>query len=98
MPELPEVQTVVSFLLPQVGKKILSFSGVKNLSFPIEGKTIDSIERVGKHILFTLDDRSALLIHLKVNGAVTLALKGEELPRFTVHTFSLEDGVRICRS
>ena len=96
MPELPEVQTVVSFLLPQVGKKILSFSSVKSLSFPIEGKTIDSIERVGKHILFTLDDRSALLIHLKVNGAITLALKGEELPRFTVHTFSLEDGIRIC--
>lgn len=95
MPELPEVQTVVSFLLPQVKKRIVSFFSVKNLSLPIEGCTIESIERVGKHILMTIDD-AALLVHLKVNGAVTLALPNEDLPRFTVHALGLDDGTRIC--
>lgn len=79
MPELPEVQTIVSDLrkiLP--GLKIIDVfsewkSSFKNPSFEefkkkVSGKKILSVERVGKNILINLDDGQTILIHQKMTG------------------------------
>jgi len=78
MPELPEVQTVVTQLGQKlVGKTFASFwSGWKRkilpsfeeLSCGIQNATILGIRRLGKHIVIDLDNERSLVIHLKMTG------------------------------
>lgn len=80
MPELPEVETIVRHLRPKItGRKILdmssntprifrdhkSFSEVKK---QVIGKKIESVERLGKNILFNLSGGVCLAIHLMMTG------------------------------
>ncbi|MGA7411169.1 MAG: bifunctional DNA-formamidopyrimidine glycosylase/DNA-(apurinic or apyrimidinic site) lyase [Bryobacteraceae bacterium] len=77
MPELPEVETVVRSIRPHiVGRRIraahFSSRRVTRSSFDktaaqLSGRTIQSIERRGKHILVTLD-RGYLHMHLGMTG------------------------------
>jgi len=73
MPELPEVQTIVSDLkkvLP--GLKITGFwtdiAAFKKIEKEIIGKKILELERRGKNILIRLSDNRTLLIHQKMTG------------------------------
>ena len=78
MPELPEVQTVVTQLGEKVvGKTIASFwSGWKKKvldSYPVfvkkvKGATIVKTRRFGKHIVLDLDNGFSIVIHLKMTG------------------------------
>ena len=78
MPELPEVQTVVT----QLGRKIVGkiFSGFwsdwerkvspssTELECGIRGAAVLGTRRFGKHIVIDLDNRHSLVIHLKMTG------------------------------
>jgi formamidopyrimidine-DNA glycosylase len=78
MPELPEVQTVVSQLDARVsGQKVSGFwSGwEKKVLTPIElfrekvlGATFLCARRLGKHIVIDLDNGYSLICHLKMTG------------------------------
>lgn len=78
MPELPEVQTVVSQLGHKVvGKKIEDFwSDWKKKIFPsfsvfakhVKGATILGTRRFGKHIVIDLDNGYSIVVHLKMTG------------------------------
>lgn len=82
MPELPEVQTVVNTLQPRLlGRTILSvkLSRIDVLQPPhtdlhktLMGRQIRAIDRRGKKIVFTLDDRSRFYIHLGMSGRLTI--------------------------
>src|SRR4051812_22828919 len=82
MPELPEVQTVVATLAPRVvGRRIervvhLRDDMVTPAGFPftasITGRTIRSVARRGKRIVFLLDDANAFFIHLGMTGRLTV--------------------------
>jgi len=84
MPELPEVETIVSQLNKTVKNQIISdvwTDSPKNLkgkySFRqfrslIKGKKIKKIQRKGKNIFFYLDDDWVLWIHLKLTGHLLL--------------------------
>lgn len=77
MPELPEVETVVRSIRPHiVGRRIraahfssrfVTRSGFKETAGQLRGRTIQSIERRGKHILVSLD-RGYLHMHLGMTG------------------------------
>lgn len=81
MPELPEVETIVRSLAPRLtGRRILSaiFSsklvtrgGLKKVAARLAGKTILSLKRHGKHIVFQLDS-GVLTIHLGMTGKLLL--------------------------
>ena len=83
MPELPEVQTVVSTLQPRlVGRRInairLSQFDVTtptgtNLSVLLSGRTVTSIDRRAKRVVFTLDNGDRFYIHLGMSGRLTIA-------------------------
>ncbi len=87
MPELPEVQTVVSDLNKKiVGDKITDFwsdhkKAVKNnfndFVKEIKGKKILKARRIGKNILIDLSGGKTLYIHLKMTGH--LLVKNEKL-------------------
>ena len=77
MPELPEVETVVRSIRPHiVGRRIraahfssrrVTRSGFETTAARLRGRTIQSIERRGKHMLVTLD-RGYLHMHLGMTG------------------------------
>jgi formamidopyrimidine-DNA glycosylase len=77
LPELPEVETVVRSIRPHVvGRRIraahfssprVTRSGFEKTAAHLRGRTIQSIERRGKHILVTLD-RGYLHMHLGMTG------------------------------
>ncbi len=78
MPELPEVQTVVSQLERKlVGKTIVRFwsDWKKKVLTPyarflrtIKGATVLGTRRLGKHIVIDLDNGFSLVAHLKMTG------------------------------
>lgn len=87
MPELPEVQTVVTGLQQTIiGKTIASVEHDWANSFPnladdvtdyLIGATIESVERRAKVIRINLNNGWALLVHLKMTGQLVY-----EVPRF----------------
>jgi formamidopyrimidine-DNA glycosylase len=82
MPELPEVQTVVNTLKPKVlrhrvvGVTLNRDDIVRpcgfNLVGHLAGRTISSIERRGKKIVFALDTGDLFYIHLGMTGRLTV--------------------------
>ncbi len=78
MPELPEVETVVRTLAPQVtGRRIenVEFSPKRILRSDLEetiqqlaGTTVMEVERHGKYIVFTLRPSGFLIVHLGMTG------------------------------
>jgi formamidopyrimidine-DNA glycosylase len=81
MPELPEVQTVVTTLRPKVvGRRIRSVTLARtdivtpahvDLRAKLTGRTVRDIGRRGKRIVFTLDDDNRFYIHLGMTGQLT---------------------------
>jgi formamidopyrimidine-DNA glycosylase len=82
MPELPEVQTVVSSLAPHVtGARVASVRlnrtdivTPKDLDLPplLTGRTITAIDRRAKRIVFTLDGCDRFYVHLGMTGQLTV--------------------------
>ena len=78
MPELPEVETVVSQLGQKiVGKKIVKvWSDWKRKILPsyavfgkkIQGATVIGVRRFGKHIVIDLNNGYSIVAHLKMTG------------------------------
>src|SRR3989344_5721444 len=79
MPELPEVQTIVSDLqkiLPglKIGgiwtdwKKMFKNCSFENFKKEIIGEKIISVERIGKNILIGLTSDKTILVHQKMTG------------------------------
>ena len=85
MPELPEVETVLSGLLSLVGKRILSIElNRPDLRFPvpedmdtISGRKILDIERRAKYLLIELEDGLTWLAHLGMTGRFGHQLEGK---------------------
>ena len=99
MPELPEVQTVVS----QLGKKIVgqTVSGVrsewkKNVRPSLaafvrrtKGGAVTRVRRFGKHIVIDLDNDSSIVIHLKMTGHLLWKTDENRLsPAFTEDSYN----------
>jgi formamidopyrimidine-DNA glycosylase len=82
MPELPEVQTVVTTLGPRVTGRIVSGVTLNrddilwprgtDLIAALEGRTVQSVERRAKRVVFTLDDANRFYIHLGMSGQLTV--------------------------
>jgi formamidopyrimidine-DNA glycosylase len=99
MPELPEVETVVRTLRPKLlGRKInavdlrradiLQPAGF-DLTAQLTGRTIRSIHRRGKRILFTLDGEDQFYVHLGMSGQLTVEWLGTAVRNHThliIHT------------
>jgi formamidopyrimidine-DNA glycosylase len=83
VPELPEVETVVRSLTPElVGRRVVGVTlrerrlrgGIaRDFSARLEGRRIARLERRGKYLLAWLDDGAVWLVHLGMTGQLTLA-------------------------
>src|SRR5947209_5839004 len=94
MPELPEVETVVRDLRPQLtGRRITSVrtSGLKlrkpwaaDFAESLVGRKVLGVERRGKWIVVRLQKGYYLVLHLGMTGQLTV-VKSEEPVRDHVH-------------
>src|SRR4051812_8176929 len=93
MPELPEVQTVVNTLSPRVTgatvravllhrADIVAPLGV-DLVGHLTNRTITSIDRRGKRIVFTVVGGNRFYIHLGMTGRLTIEPPDAELIKHT---------------
>lgn len=83
MPELPEVETVVRGLAPELtGRRVLAVAvretrlrgGVApEFAERLTGRAFQHLGRRGKYLLATLDDGRVWLVHLGMTGRLTLA-------------------------
>jgi len=107
MPELPEVETVVRELRAQgmVGAvirevrfrwpRIAAGRSPASLACAPRGRTVTSVTRRAKYIVFTLDTGDRLLIHLRMTGKLRF-LGAEERPGRHDHALLLlEDSRRL---
>lgn len=82
MPELPEVQTVVSSLRPRVLQRTIAGVDLRradvvcpagcDLAARLTGRTVGDVIRRGKRIIFVLDDGGCFYVHLGMTGRLSL--------------------------
>lgn len=82
MPELPEVQTIVSQLAPRLRGAVVAGArlarrdvlhhGPRSLGRRLQGKRIRDVAREAKRILIEFDDENVLVVHLGMSGRLTL--------------------------
>ena len=106
MPELPEVETIVNDLRPELAGRC--FTGV-SISWPrmvlhpsasefqrrLIGQTIKEIARRGKYLIFRLSSGEALILHLRMTGSLSLKQKSKAANSNTSYVravFSLDKG------
>jgi formamidopyrimidine-DNA glycosylase len=106
MPELPEVETTVNELKPQLtGQKISAVEVLKSktietpsteeFSKGLIGRRIEKLSRRGKHLIFSLDNKKVLIIHLRMTGSL-LIKKASDLPeKFVRVILKFDSGIAL---
>ena len=94
MPELPEISLYLSALEPRVvgetleRARILSPSLLRTVDPPLSavpGKRVTGLRRIGKRIVFALEDDLFLVLHLMIAGRLRWKPKGAPVPRKGAH-------------
>lgn len=103
MPELAEVETIKSGITPLIKNRAVEKIDIctKSIRYPLninnllalEGKTITSILRRGKYLLWLLNDHSCLMIHFGMSGTLSINPKTEL--KHTHVIFTLSSGNRL---
>ena len=102
MPELPEVENIVSGLknllknciinsVIILEKKLISFPEIGTFSRIIENKKILDISRRGKYILIHLSSENILVIHLRMTGKLLVKSSDEPYQKHTHIIFKLNN-------
>jgi len=101
MPELPEVETVVTGLRQTVlGRTIRKIevlcpkivkSSLRSLTNRLPGQRIEAISRRGKNILFSLSDKNTLLAHLGMTGHMFYFTKKTQKDKHDVAIFRFRE-------
>ncbi|MDK1716689.1 DNA-formamidopyrimidine glycosylase [Dellaglioa algida] len=102
MPELPEVETVRRGLSQLViGKTIKSIDvlwpkiingDIIPFKHELEGRKIESIDRLGKYLLFRFDNQMTMVSHLRMEGKYFVRATDEPIEKHSHVIFHLTDG------
>ncbi|MGH7881984.1 MAG: bifunctional DNA-formamidopyrimidine glycosylase/DNA-(apurinic or apyrimidinic site) lyase [Candidatus Dormibacteraceae bacterium] len=106
MPELPEVETVIADLRPQlVGRTIVEgeLRHPSLLRYPtsaaflvgIGGRRILALSRHGKYIFHHLEDGGRLVVHLGMSGQLSVVPAETTEPNHLHVVFQLDDGLQL---
>ncbi|MBM3156669.1 MAG: DNA-formamidopyrimidine glycosylase [Chloroflexi bacterium] len=109
MPELPEVETIVNDLRPElVGSCFTGVSiswhrmvlqpSVSEFQRRLPGQVITEIARRGKYLIFRLASGESLILHLRMTGSLLLQRKGKhhsEPLSYITAIFSLDNGTEL---
>jgi len=103
MPELPEVEAVTRRVRSMALGATIQGAGIyrKSITAPqnpdrlkrgVKGRVIESVERRGKNIVLGLDGGSAVRVHLRMTGNLTVIPECRLRPATARVWFDLEDG------
>ena len=106
MPELPEVETIRTELLPWVLERrfvevnvldsklvqVLPAGGLQGLV----GQSVQNLERRGKYLIFHLSNKQSLIIHLRMTGS--LLVDPGEIDKYTRAIFLFSGGMKLVFS
>ena len=90
MPELPEIALYLHALEARVVGEVLDRVRVRSPSLlksfdpplhAVEGKTVTGIRRIGKRVVFCLEDELFIVVHLMVSGRFQWKAPGAEVPK-----------------
>ena len=107
MPELPEVETVRRSLLAAAagqeitGIRLRDFPGVlgeqrlEDVAARTIGRTIRDVRRRAKYLIVDLDDGTAIVIHLRMTGVLTVTPREAEPLRFEHLALELGNGLDL---
>ncbi|MFI5284262.1 MAG: DNA-formamidopyrimidine glycosylase family protein, partial [Candidatus Dormibacterales bacterium] len=106
MPELPEVETIVSDLRPHLtGRTIVAcellFPSIVRHPAPeifvdgLVGMKIESVGRRGKYILLRCGDEIQLVVHLGMTGRLRIVEKTTPIEKHTHLVLTLDDGRQL---
>ncbi len=107
MPELPEVETVRRSLLDKiVGQRIRSlrigdFPGVladervEDVLARVEGRTVRGVRRRAKYLIIDLDDETAIVVHLRMTGRLSVVPREEPSLRFEHLAIEFTNGLDL---
>lgn len=106
MPELPEVETVTNEIRPYVLNKVITGADVcwpgtvrdrspEEFSALLEGRRVTGVFRRGKYIVWNLDNRTCLLTHLKMTGALIALGPDQPPPPYVRVELTLDDGSKV---
>src|SRR5262249_38816071 len=89
MPELPDVELYVSALRRHIAGRTMRAVGVASPFFvrtfdppvnALEGRTVHSIARMGKRLVWELDGDLFVVVHLMIAGRMRWREKGDAIP------------------
>lgn len=103
MPELPEVQTVVDSLRPNIRDKrikevevleevLIEKPSLEEFAEILIGQEIETVKRRGKYIIMELDNGYYLVTHLRMTGRFIYSAAEEELDDYDYILFEFADG------
>lgn len=103
MPELPEVETVVRRLRPELTGRSITRADVywpRTVESPslavfcrrLRGQTVTAVDRRAKYLLFRLDGGDTLVAHLRMTGDFQLYGPGDQPDAYVRARFMLSDG------
>ena len=105
MPELPEVTTVIGILKNEIiGKTIDNIeilyrniieSDINSFENDLKNRTFLDITRMGKYIIFHLDNEKVIISHLRMEGKYSLLSKEDTLPSHSCVIFNFKDNTRL---
>lgn len=106
MPELPEVQTVVDVLAPQlIGRRVekaivynaqvLANQDTQTFTKAVCGSVFVSMTRRGKYMVLSLDSGCRLIIHLRMTGCLLVTNADDVFEKHTHVVLQLQEGQEL---
>jgi len=105
MPELPDIVVYIEAMERQIGGRVLEKARVASISLlrtydpplhDVEGKGITGFRRMGKRIVWELEDDLFMVFHLMVSGRFHWKKKGMAVPKKVGHAgFDFDNGTLL---
>jgi formamidopyrimidine-DNA glycosylase len=105
VPELPEIELYLGALRPRIEGRVLERARVRSASLlrtwdpplsAVEGRTVLGVRRLGKRIVWEMEDELFVVLHLMIAGRLRWKKRGAEIPKKGAHAaFDFPDGTLL---
>src|SRR5690554_3267436 len=106
MPELPEVETIVTGLRKLIvghiirkviirEEKLIAYPKVEDFKEGVRKKTIEGVDRRGKYILIRLAGQKTLVVHLRMTGRLLVKPRELDYDKHTYIIFELDNALDL---
>ncbi|TQS81579.1 DNA-formamidopyrimidine glycosylase [Candidatus Methanomassiliicoccus intestinalis] len=106
MPELPEVETVVNVLKPQIidltvsritinKPQVIAYPAVEEFCTRLTGQKISGMKRRGKFIIICFASGDQLILHLRMTGCLLVTPAEDNIADHTHVIFELENNTQL---